>query len=67
VKAAASASIIVDGVPVDTASLRQTLAELHLSDIEAIEVYRGVAELPLEAMGNACAAIFVWMRFGPGP
>jgi hypothetical protein len=60
-------ALYVDGVPVDTASLRQTLAELRLADIEAVEVYRGVSELPLEAMGNACAAIFVWMRFGPGP
>ena len=59
-------ALYVDGVLIDTVSVRQTLAELHLSDIEAIEVYRGVSELPLEAMGNACAAIFVWMRFGPG-
>lgn len=59
-------ALYVDGVLIDTVSVRQTLAELHLSDIEAIEVYRGVSELPLQAMGNACSAIFVWMRFGPG-
>lgn len=59
-------ALYVDGVRVDTMSVRQTLSDLDLAEIEAIEVYRGVSELPLEAMGNACAAIFVWMRFGPG-
>jgi outer membrane receptor protein involved in Fe transport len=63
---APSVALYVNGVRVDTVSLRQTLYELDLADIEAIEVYRGVSELPLEAMGNACAAIFVWTRFGPG-
>ena len=55
-----------NGVPVDTATGRRMIAELDLGEIEAIEVYRGVSELPLEAMGNTCAAIFVWARFGPG-
>jgi hypothetical protein len=59
-------ALYLDGIRVDTISLRQTIAELDLSDIEAVEVYRGVSELPLEAMGNACAALFVWTRFGPG-
>lgn len=36
--------------------------ELHDNDIEAIEVYRGSSSLPSEAVGNACAAIFVWTR-----
>jgi hypothetical protein len=59
-------ALYLDGIRVDTASLRQTIAELALSEIEAVEVYRGVSELPAEAMGNACSAIFVWTRFGPG-
>lgn len=36
--------------------------EFHDNDIEAIEVYRGPGSLPPEAVGNACAAIFVWTR-----
>lgn len=43
-----------------------TLAELHAGDIEAIEIYRGVAELPIEARGSGCAAIFVWTRYSVG-
>lgn len=35
------------------------------SDIEAIEVYRGSSSLPAEAIGNACAAVFVWTRRQP--
>jgi hypothetical protein len=37
---------------------------LRLSDIEAVEIFRGPSELPAEAVGNGCAAIFVWTRFG---
>lgn len=36
--------------------------ELPDNDIEAIEVYRGPGSIPPEAVGNACAAIFVWTR-----
>ena len=64
--ASPSVALYVNGVRVDTASLRQTLGELDLGELEAIEVYRGVSELPPEAVGDACAAIFVWTRFGPG-
>jgi len=55
-----------NGVPVDTSTGRRMIAELDLAEIEAVEVYRGVSELPLEAVGNTCAAIYVWSRFGPG-
>jgi hypothetical protein len=44
--------------------VEQVLGSIRLSDIEAIEVYRSPSELPLRAMGNACAAIFIWTRFG---
>lgn len=39
--------------------------ELHDNDIEAVEVYRGVSQLPVEAMGNGCAAIYIWTRRDP--
>ncbi len=35
---------------------------LRPTDIEAMEVYRGPAELPAEARGIACAAVYLWMR-----
>jgi hypothetical protein len=30
--------------------------------IEAMEVYRGSAELPPEARGITCAAVYFWLR-----
>ncbi|MGQ0713963.1 MAG: carboxypeptidase regulatory-like domain-containing protein [Gemmatimonadaceae bacterium] len=60
-------ALYVDGVRIDTASVKQVLAEFYLGEIEALEVYRGVSELPPESVGNACAAIYIWTRFGPGP
>ncbi len=34
-------------------------------NIEAIEIYRGPSELPVDAMGDACAAVFIWTRRSP--
>jgi hypothetical protein len=39
--------------------------ELHDNDIEAVEIYRGSSQLPAEAVGNACAAVYVWTRRSP--
>ncbi len=35
---------------------------MKATDVEAIEVYPSSSSLPVEAVGNACAAIFVWSR-----
>jgi hypothetical protein len=56
----------VNGARVDSLAAKETLGEFDLGEIEAIEVYRGISELPPEALGDACAAIFIWTRFGPG-
>lgn len=42
------------------------LGELLTSEIETLEVYRGPTQLPLEAMGDACAAVFITTRYTPG-
>lgn len=39
--------------------------ELPDNDIEAVEIYRGSSSMPAEAVGNACAAIYVWTRRSP--
>ena len=39
--------------------------DLNLAGIEAMEVYRGSSSLPAEAIGNACAAIYIWTRRAP--
>jgi hypothetical protein len=40
------------------------LTSISPTQIEAIEVYQGAAQLPADAKGNACAAIYVWLRSG---
>jgi hypothetical protein len=53
--------LFVDNVRVKGLSY---LSELNPSQIEAIEIYQGPSELPAEAKGMACAAIFIWLRSG---
>ncbi len=36
---------------------------LNVRDIEAIEVYRGVAQIPGEFLDDSCAAIVVWTKY----
>lgn len=40
----------------------EMLREIPPQDIEAVEVYQGAAEMPAEAKGDACFAIFIWLR-----
>ena len=42
------------------------LDDFVVSQMEAVEVYRGAAELPpeLQATGNQCGAILLWTRVG---
>ncbi len=65
-QATPTAIVFLDGHKMGKETSRTLLGELRIEDVEAVEVYNGPAELPLEAMGDACAAIFVWTRFGPG-
>lgn len=43
----------------------ESVPELHDNDIEAVEIYRGSSSMPAEAVGNACAAIYLWTRRSP--
>lgn len=43
----------------------QTTPDVRDQDVEAVEVYRGSSALPAEAIGNACAAVFIWTRREP--
>jgi hypothetical protein len=51
--------LFIDGVKVQDIT---AISELSPSQVEAIEVYQGAAQLPSEARGDACFAIFVWLR-----
>ncbi len=37
------------------------------SDIEAVEVFRGVAQIPAEFLDDSCAAVAIWTRDGGTP
>lgn len=41
------------------------LPQIHEADVEAIEVYRSSSSLPAEAIGDACAAVYIWTRRSP--
>lgn len=53
--------IFIDGVRVfdETA-----LSHYSPSEVDAVEVYQGGAQMPAEARGDACFAIFVWLKNG---
>jgi len=54
-------AVFLDGVRLFDIS---ALSELSPSQVEAVEVYQGAAQLPAEAKGDACFAIFVWLNSG---
>jgi hypothetical protein len=45
---------------------QEQLDLINSSQIEGLEVYQGASEMPSEAIGQACFAIFIWLRtIGP--
>lgn len=52
--------LFIDGTRVG--SPLTTLEAMKPSEVEAIEIYQGAAQLPMEARGDGCAAIFIWTR-----
>ncbi len=54
-------SLFIDGIRVRDIS---ALSNLSPSEVDAIEVYQGGAQMPAEARGDACFAIFVWLKNG---
>ncbi len=56
--------LFIDDLPYGTFTMDspEVLDAIPVSWVVGVEVYTSVAELPVEAMGNGCAAIFVWLR-----
>jgi hypothetical protein len=54
--------VFLDGIPVMSDGDLDALVLLR--DVEAVEVYRGSAELPLQYGGSngACGAIVIWTK-----
>ena len=59
-------SLFVDGQRLVSDDPVELLAQFLTSEVETIEVYRGGSQLPMEAVGDACAAVFITTRFSPG-
>lgn len=61
-------SVFIDGQRIGRGGQGQIqlLAQLKADDIETMEVYRGPTQLPLEAIGDACAAVFITTRYTTG-
>ena len=58
-------ALYIDGLRIQ-GDIMEILGNLQTSSVETIEVYRGPTQLPLEAMGDACAAMFITTRYTPG-
>ncbi|HET7631347.1 MAG TPA: carboxypeptidase-like regulatory domain-containing protein [Gemmatimonadaceae bacterium] len=55
--------LFIDGVPYGHAGPQfATLDAIPPSLVEGMAVYTSPTQLPIEAMGNGCAAIFIWTR-----
>jgi len=52
----------INGVRIRTADHNEALALIHPREVAAMEVYRGVAQIPAEFRYDNCAAIAVWTR-----
>jgi len=57
--------VFVDGQSLGAGGT-EFLTDLKTSEIETMEVYRGPSQLPMEAVGNACAAVFITTRYTTG-
>jgi hypothetical protein len=51
--------VFINGMDVGDAS---ELTLINPAEIEAMEIYKGPGELPVEARGKGCAAVFIWTR-----
>lgn len=63
----AKIQIYIDGTRLtdgSQASIALALRTIHVSQVQAIEVYRGVAEIPAEFLEDACAVIAIWTKRG---
>ena len=59
-------ALFIDGQRIGGATAIQTLSQIKANEIETMEVYRGQSQLPIEAVGDACAAVFITTRFTTG-
>jgi hypothetical protein len=59
--------IYIDGTRVTYGTPESTdlaLKTIHVAQIQAMEVYRGVSQIPAEFLADACAVIAIWTKRG---
>jgi len=57
--------VYIDGTRVTmdkNASVLDAIGLVHPRDIQAVEVYTGVARIPAEFLNDACAVIAIWTK-----
>jgi len=55
--------VYIDGqLATSVGSIFDALTSVHPNSVYAIEVYRGVAQIPAEFLADACAVIAIWTR-----
>ena len=54
--------IFVDGIQISRANGMEMLRMIPPNEIEAIEVFQGLSEMPGQLKGDACFVIFIWRR-----
>jgi hypothetical protein len=54
--------IFVDGIQISRWNGLEMLRTIPPSEIEAIEVFQGLSEMPGQLKGDACFVIFIWRR-----
>ncbi len=61
-EAYAKVSVWIDGAEVMNDNHNEALEYIRPGDIEMIEVYRRMGQIPGEFLGNSCAAVVIWTR-----
>ncbi len=51
--------LFVDGVHMSNIDI---IDDISPGEIEAMEIFQGAAEVPAEAKGDSCTAIFIWLK-----
>lgn len=59
-------ALFVNGLRTSYRNAMEILDDFKTHEVEAVEIFRGPSQLPQEAMGDACAAIFIWTRYTVG-
>lgn len=59
----AKIQVYIDGqLATSVGTVFDALTSVHALNVHAIEVYRGVAQMPAEFLADACAVVAIWTK-----